>query len=214
MAEAAIDAGRQLHVVLPCPAELFRTTSVEPFGTAWADRFDALLEQAVSVKEMDDWQPLSDASVEVSRQVAMGLALCEAKRLQSSARALQIVGRGEERGKCMARWEALGLRLDRLELERSDSHHVTLSTEAEDAALIAIPESLHVCLDGDGVALARQEGQCAYRLPSLGEAARRASDLRSEYPDVRLALDYRAISVAQPGRWDRVLMMGNKPASS
>ena len=207
VAEAAIVAGRQLHVVLPCPAELFRTTSVEPFGHSWADRFDALLEQAVAVKEMDDWQPLSDASVEVSRQAAMGLALCEAKRLQSSARALQIVGRGEERGKCMARWEALGLRLDRLELERSDSRRVTLSTEAEASALIAIPESLHFCLNGDGVDLARQEGQRAYRLPSLGEAARQASDLRSEYPDARLGLDYRAVSDARAGRWDRVLMV-------
>ncbi len=207
VAEAAIEAGRQLHVVLPCPAELFRAASVDPFGPAWADRFDALMGRAVSVREMDDWQPLSNASVEVSRQAAMGLALCEAKRLQSSARALQIVGRGEEGGGDMAGWEALGLRLDRLALERSNAAQVALSPEAEVVALIAVPESLPFHFGGDATLLIGQEGQHAYGQSSLADAAHRAAALRGDHPEARLALDYRALADTQDGRWDRALMI-------
>lgn len=209
VAEAAIGAGRQLHVVLPCPAELFRAASVDPFGSVWADRFDAVMGKAVSVREMDDWQPLSNASVEVSRQAAMGLALCEAKRLQSSARALQIVGRGEEGGGGMGAWEALGLRLDRLALERSNAAQVALSPEAEVMTLAVVPEFLPLRLGRDATLLIEQDGQHAYRLPSLADAARRASDLRRDHPEARLALDYRALSDGQDGRWDRALMIAS-----
>lgn len=208
VAEAAVRRNCQLHVVLPCPAELFRSASVDPFGREWAGRFDGLMAQAVSVREMDDWHPLSNESVKLARQAAMGLALCEAKRLQSSPRALQIAGQGEAPQADMTQWSALGLHLDRLEVERSNGSQIALPTAGDAEAILALPEHVTPAPAASAVELDVQEGQHAYSLSSLPQAARLMAELQQQHPAARLGLDYRVMT-EDKGRWcARALMIG------
>ena len=52
MAEALLEQGAELHVVLPCKTDLFVAESVKPFGENWIERFEACLAQATSVRHM------------------------------------------------------------------------------------------------------------------------------------------------------------------
>jgi hypothetical protein len=78
-AEAAVAQGADLHVVLPSGIEAFREGSVLPFNADWNQRFEALLEQAASIECMEEEGGLTDASVRMADDMAMGLAGIEAQ---------------------------------------------------------------------------------------------------------------------------------------
>lgn len=78
-AETALACGAELHVLLPSNVESFRNGSVLPFDENWAERFDALLAQAVSVECLDEEGGLTDAAVRLADDMAMGLAGIEAQ---------------------------------------------------------------------------------------------------------------------------------------
>lgn len=97
IAEALVEAGAQLHVVLPCPSQAFRRASVEPYGGDWAKRFDRLLGQADSLHVAgsgcpggDD--PVAPDSLRLAAEVAMGRAVMQAGLLATSAVQLLVVG--------------------------------------------------------------------------------------------------------------------------
>ncbi len=77
-AEAALAAGAELHVVLPSEIARFRAGSVDPLGSQWGARFDMLLDAASSVEILDEPGGLSEASVRMADDMAMGMAVAEA----------------------------------------------------------------------------------------------------------------------------------------
>lgn len=78
-AEAAVANGAELQVVLPCGIDAFRAGSVSPFNGDWNDRFDALLAKAASIECLDEEGGLTDATVRMADDMAMGLAGIEAQ---------------------------------------------------------------------------------------------------------------------------------------
>jgi len=49
-AEALLEQGAELHLLLPCEPDLFKRESVMPFGEGWEQRFDDCFAQASSVR--------------------------------------------------------------------------------------------------------------------------------------------------------------------
>ena len=54
IAEALLDEGVELNVVLPCVSECFVELSVRPYGEEWVKRFDRCLERAQSVVSLPE----------------------------------------------------------------------------------------------------------------------------------------------------------------
>jgi hypothetical protein len=77
-AEAALAVGAELHVVLPSSLESFRAISVAPLGDGWGERFDAVVDQAISLETLDEPGGLTEAAVRMADDMAMGLAVHEA----------------------------------------------------------------------------------------------------------------------------------------
>jgi hypothetical protein len=89
IAEAAVDSGAELHIILPAEIQRFRATSVVPFGDHWANRFDKLIDLADSLYTEDQSQ-LSDAAVVKANQIAMGLAVQRSQLLETKTIGLHI----------------------------------------------------------------------------------------------------------------------------
>jgi tetratricopeptide (TPR) repeat protein len=99
IAEALVEAGAELHVVLPCPPDAFRRASVAPYGADWVGRFDALRERCDSLHVAgsacpEDDAPISPRSLQLAAEVAMGRAVMQAKVLATSA--VQLLAVAEE----------------------------------------------------------------------------------------------------------------------
>jgi tetratricopeptide (TPR) repeat protein len=84
IAEAILNAGGELHIVIPTIPSVFKAQSVAPYGVAWLDRFDSLWEQASSVETIDSGKQLSHAAIMVAAEVAKGRAIDNAQRLEST----------------------------------------------------------------------------------------------------------------------------------
>ncbi|WAT18690.1 TRAFs-binding domain-containing protein [Aurantiacibacter sp. MUD11] len=96
IAECLIERGAMLHVVLPCPRDVFRERSVMAVDPAWGERFDRALEAAASVDELESSSAPDAPSVVLADDVARGMALQNANLLQTSACSLRIVAIDEE----------------------------------------------------------------------------------------------------------------------
>src|SRR5262249_39626379 len=80
IAEALLESGAELHIVLPSSIARFRTHSVVAFGRSWARRFDGVLEHATSVRATEpDCDPRSLMAIRLAADVAMGLAAMQAR---------------------------------------------------------------------------------------------------------------------------------------
>jgi class 3 adenylate cyclase len=83
-AEALLARGAVLHVVLPFAIPHFLERSVETSGPGWADRFDACLRAAKTVRYATEDTFLDDESLfSYSSQLAMGLAVLTARHMQA-----------------------------------------------------------------------------------------------------------------------------------
>ena len=90
IAEALIEHGADLHVVLPALPSVFRTHSVAPYGAAWLPRFDRLFEQAASVTIAAEDDILTEASINLAALVAKGAAIENAGRLEGRPTGLDL----------------------------------------------------------------------------------------------------------------------------
>ncbi|HEX8448813.1 MAG TPA: hypothetical protein VF652_04415 [Allosphingosinicella sp.] len=92
IAEALLERGAELHAVLPGGADAFAAVSVDPFGEAWRRRFEAVLERAEAVRPI---RPIgavpNGAMIGLADEVAMGAALMNGRRLESSAVQLLVL---------------------------------------------------------------------------------------------------------------------------
>jgi len=86
VAEALLESGGELHVVLPSDPESFARHSVDPYGSVWRERFDAALAAAESVYPVRPLQHRPEgAMIAHADDVAMGTARLNAERLLSEA---------------------------------------------------------------------------------------------------------------------------------
>ena len=90
IAEALIDKGAELHVVLPAIPSVFKAVSVDPFGPEWGARFDSLIQKAAAVEIIDGGPTLSMAAVNIAAQVARGRAVDNAARMESQSTDLLV----------------------------------------------------------------------------------------------------------------------------
>ncbi|HEX9965381.1 MAG TPA: tetratricopeptide repeat-containing protein [Allosphingosinicella sp.] len=96
IAEALLARGAELHAVLPGGAEAFAAVSVDPFGKAWRRRFDAVLAMAEAVRPVRPLGTSPDsAMIGLADEVAMGAALMNGRRLESSAVQLLVLDSAE-----------------------------------------------------------------------------------------------------------------------
>jgi len=98
IAQALLDRGAELHLVLPGSKRKFRQTSVAQSGQAWARRFDEVVRRATSVREIgEDSDPLSPLAIKLAAEIAMGAAIMQADLLQTEAVQLLILERDAKR---------------------------------------------------------------------------------------------------------------------
>ncbi|WP_296680651.1 hypothetical protein [Novosphingobium sp.] len=86
IAERLLAAGGELHVVLPCEAELFENQSVAPAGEAWQVRYRALLAQAASLRVAagDPGAVHDPIATAHAGELAIGAALLNAQALNAA----------------------------------------------------------------------------------------------------------------------------------
>ena len=90
-AEALLDAGAELHVVLPVSLASFVATSVAPFGEDWIPRFERCLAGAASIRYAAQDPYRGDEQVfAYSSQFAMGCAVLRAETLSTEAIQLAV----------------------------------------------------------------------------------------------------------------------------
>jgi hypothetical protein len=83
-AEALIESGSELHIVLPFAAPDFVEVSVAPCGPGWIERFDRCLDAATEVLYATDDAFLGDDVLfRYGSELAMGLALLRARYLDA-----------------------------------------------------------------------------------------------------------------------------------
>ena len=90
-AEALLDAGGELHVVLPVNRAAFVEVSVAPFGATWVERFERCMARATSVRYASQDPYLGDEQVfAYASQFAMGCAVLRAQTLSTEAVQLAV----------------------------------------------------------------------------------------------------------------------------
>ena len=98
IAEALVDAGGELHLVLPAMPSQFKSISVDAFGDEWSPRFERLFEQAASVEIIDLTGPVSAGSIAAAALVAKGMAVDKAQRMETRFLAMQVGDGRQEQG--------------------------------------------------------------------------------------------------------------------
>jgi hypothetical protein len=85
-AEALLEAGGELHVVLPINRAAFVKVSVAPFGQPWVERFERCMARAASIRYASQDPYLGDEQVfAYASQFAMGCAVLRAQTLATEA---------------------------------------------------------------------------------------------------------------------------------
>ncbi|HEX4158847.1 MAG TPA: tetratricopeptide repeat-containing protein [Rhizomicrobium sp.] len=94
IAEALLEAGAELHLVLPAATSAFRDVSVASLGGNWTRRFDAIIEQADSVRIIGNRSDTFSAlEITLAAEIAMGNAVMQAEFLMTEAVQLLILDR-------------------------------------------------------------------------------------------------------------------------
>lgn len=90
-AEALLERGAELHVVLPYATGEFIRMSVADSGAGWVERFERCLAAATSISHATDDAYLGDDVLySYASELAMGLALLRARYVDSSVRQLAV----------------------------------------------------------------------------------------------------------------------------
>jgi class 3 adenylate cyclase len=113
-AEALLQAGGEIHIVLPFALPEFVRVSVQPSGELWVKRFHRCLERAAAVDyATDDAYLGDDVLFSYCSEFAMGLALLRARYLDTDSRQLAVWNGGPPGGIAgtavdVARWRRTG----------------------------------------------------------------------------------------------------------
>ncbi len=113
-AEALLDRGAELHVILPFDREEFVRTSVAPAGRSWIERFERCLGEAEIVRTANPGEYLNDPVLfDFCAQIAMGRTLMKAKDVESEAHQVAVWDGIETNGPAgtavdVSRWRGTG----------------------------------------------------------------------------------------------------------
>lgn len=201
-AEILIERGAELHVVLPASVAAFRRDSVAPFGPDWCERFDALLDAAALIETVGELDQVSEAGIAMADQMAMGLAIRQARILESRAEALRIgqsqAGRDAARRRDEA-WKLHGLPIRLVDVARGVGDGATLPPLARQAMLaMPAPGAVDACV-AEGGAIQNQRGGCVTVTFDDPVAAARAALATAGRDSVPIGLDYTAFDPDQDG---------------
>lgn len=98
VAEALVDRGAELHLVLPGAPDVFLEVAAARHGEDWAPRYNALIAAAASVENAGGGRTTPDLlSAQLAAEVAMGRAAMRADSLQTEAVQLLVLDL-DERG--------------------------------------------------------------------------------------------------------------------
>ena len=183
-AEALLERGAALHVVLPFPRDRFREVSVAGAGADWAARFDRCLDRARSVRTAieDDTVGMAEQFAYGARY-AMGLAILHARQIGAEVWQAAVWDRQPPEGAAgtsvdVALWRSKGGRTDVIAVAPADGDGI--AGEAPDEPPSRLERSI---LFGDFEAAYRLRDQAlpAFRKHVLGAIAavldRHASEL-------------------------------------
>lgn len=92
IAEALVQRGGELHVILPCEPAAFREHSVTAVDFLWGDRFDRLMDQADGFTALSDAFVPEVAAVKRGDETAIGMALHHAASLRTEFKRLRVMG--------------------------------------------------------------------------------------------------------------------------
>lgn len=194
IAEMAIAAGAQLHVVLPTHVEAFREVSVAQFGDDWGRRFDRLLDSAEAVEILEGPGLLSGAAVHLAAQVAMGLAIRRARVLATEALAFHVGRAFDELSPPEVEWRRQGRMLHELVLDESLPARGSDFDPAVNRAVLAIAGAVPTVCDLTFVT--RQavfEGFSLMQFDDPVAAMDQAAAILRVAPESRMGLDYRPV---------------------
>ena len=201
-AEELVRRNVDLHVILPSSVQAFRRDSVGRFGADWLERFDRLLDQAGAVETVSELDEVSEAGIVMGDQIAMGLAIRQARILQSHAVALRIGAPQRNRAASQqldTAWEKQGLPLRRVDVRRSVAPSAQLPSFACEA-VVALPDNgpVDVLVAAGGVAGDARAGYVVVRFADPVAAARGAIEVASRV-SIPLGLDYAAFDPDEAG---------------
>ncbi len=92
IAEALLEEGTELHVILPGAEEHFREVSMARFGQGWARRFDRIVRDATTVRSVATEDGLlSLPAIRLAAEIAMGAAAMQADALMTEAVQLLVL---------------------------------------------------------------------------------------------------------------------------
>jgi hypothetical protein len=180
IAEALLQRGVEIHVVLPCPPDAFEPQSVAPAGMAWSQRYRTLMAAAASIH----WAGPNAASVHDplatahAGELAIGGAVLQAARLGTAARQLIVLdeaGGGTNTARQAELWRAELGEQTFLEVSRQLALHVAIGIDAlrGDSALTSL--ELAALAHPIGLALSALPAGLVRASPGLWEFA--AADL-------------------------------------
>jgi tetratricopeptide (TPR) repeat protein len=208
-AEALLVHGAELHVVLPSEPAEFRSASVDPFGEDWAQRFDALLDDAQSITICGQGEPTSAAGVTLAEYHAMGLTIEKAEQLQTRAIALRL--EPAARVSASDLWAGSGRPLHRIDLQVSSSVSARPLPDGElifDIAVDGATPQSFASLDLAVQAL-RAAGEATMALDSrIGPRSRIAALSAGARPGVVVASRDAGLALLAAGMADRVEALG------
>ncbi len=134
-AEALLERGGELHVVLPFAREEFIRVSVAGAGPGWVERFDRCLGAAASVEyATDDAARGDDVLFRYGAELAMGLALLRARFLDADVRQLAFWDRGPAAG-------AAGTAIDVATWRRGGRRTVAVDPAGQRAEVGDVPQA-------------------------------------------------------------------------
>lgn len=212
IAEALLERGAEVHPILPGGVEAFAAVSVDPFGKTWRKRFDAVLERAEPVRPVRPLGAKPDAAmIGLADEVAMGAALINARRLESSAVQLLMLDSAAETpngasGRSREIWAEAGWRQRILTAPREIRPGPPSAAEGEGESLavlalgLAAAEPLGVALAGLQKLVAKlpqpalspylTEDRLVLAWRGPGEAAQAALQLLAGAPALRIGGQY------------------------
>lgn len=96
-AEALLELGIDLHLVLPVPVEDFKRLSVTPMGEHWEQRFDAALARAKSIRIiLEDIGDFDALDLKMGSLIAMGLTRLTAQRLHTEPMQISVMDKSAD----------------------------------------------------------------------------------------------------------------------
>lgn len=193
VAELAVARGAELHLVLPASVDAFRARSVVPYGGDWATRFDRLLELAVEIEAPVEQNRVSRADVALSEDIAMGLAIRRSRALASRAFALRVRRVADPTALSDLAWQARGLPLSEIVVEKSEAFESEAETGAPRAVLAFNRPLTDELPLPPGTVSWSADGCTVLIVPDLAAAADFAAARLTERPDIQAGLDYRVI---------------------